>query len=77
MSNMSYCRFHNTNLDLQDCNYALEEALNENQGMALSDMELRAARQMYEQCQAYMELYEQVEEQELFGETEQTEEEEY
>lgn len=75
MSNMSYCRFHNTNMDLQDCNYALEEALNENQGMGLSDMELRAAREMYERCREYMELYEQVEERELFGETEQTEEE--
>lgn len=25
MSNMSYCRFHNTLLDLQDCKNALEE----------------------------------------------------
>lgn len=25
MANMSYCRFHNTNLDMQDCIGALEE----------------------------------------------------
>lgn len=25
MSNMSYCRYHNTLLDLQDCYYALQD----------------------------------------------------
>lgn len=25
MSNMSYCRFHNTNIDLHDCIWALED----------------------------------------------------
>ena len=25
MSNMSYCRFHNTNIDMQDCIEALTE----------------------------------------------------
>lgn len=27
MSNMSYCRFHNTAQDLQDCVYAIQEEI--------------------------------------------------
>ena len=41
MSNMSYCRFHNTKIDMQDCLYAIEEREN------LSDREYRAARSMF------------------------------
>lgn len=40
MANMSYCRFHNTNLDLGDCLDALEcgETLSNNEFIACQDM---------------------------------------
>ena len=42
MANMSYCRFHNTNLDMRDCIDALYD------GEALSDGEFIACRNMFE-----------------------------
>ena len=41
MANMSYCRFHNTNLDMRDCIDALYD------GEALSDSEFKACRNMF------------------------------
>ena len=49
MSNMSYCRFQNTALDLDDCADALEELLNADRE-ALSADELRAAKRLVELC---------------------------
>lgn len=46
MSNMSYCRFENTLLDLQDCADALDS-----EGTAkLSDSEKRAANALIKLC---------------------------
>lgn len=42
MANMSYCRFHNTYLDMRDCIDALDD------GEALSDDEFIACRNMFE-----------------------------
>ena len=42
MGNMSYCRFHNTNIDLQDCLDTL------NEGEALSKNEFFACKEMFE-----------------------------
>ena len=53
MGNMSYCRFHNTNLDLSDCNDALDET-----GFAgLSNTERQAADELYNRCETFMQLY--------------------
>ena len=42
MGNMSYCRFHNTNIDLQDCLDTL------NEGETLSKSEFLACKDMFE-----------------------------
>lgn len=41
MSNMSYCRFHNTDIDLNDCLWALED------NDELSEMEYEACVHMF------------------------------
>ena len=51
MSNMSYCRFHNTDLDLRDCENELSEMIETPRGeQALSDDELRAAKSLAVRC---------------------------
>lgn len=47
MGNMSYCRFQNTLLDLQDCMYALEEMPTLG---GLSHEEMSAAKALIEMC---------------------------
>jgi hypothetical protein len=49
MSNMSYCRFQNTDKDLDDCKDALEELILNGSG-ALSKEELRAAQSLVATC---------------------------
>ena len=49
MANMSYCRFHNTNLDMRDCIDALCD------GEALSDSEFIACRSMFENVLEFFE----------------------
>jgi len=44
MPNMSYCRFHNTVIDLQDCVYNIHETHD------LSDEEKRARKRLIELC---------------------------
>ena len=52
MSNMSYCRFENTNLDLQDCIDAVEQMINtggaDEDGDFLSHREERHFEEMIE-----------------------------
>jgi hypothetical protein len=69
MSNMSYCRFENTSNDLRDCVSALQE-MSDNQNMSdeaceeqrveqfknLSASEKSAFKSMVESCEEYMEL---------------------
>ena len=51
MSNMSYCRFENTNQDLNDCQSALEELLaNGRADDKLSERELKAAKKLAATC---------------------------
>ena len=45
MPNMSYCRFENTNYDLDDCIVAIGRMMDSQEG-PLSDRELRAAKQL-------------------------------
>src|SRR5882672_3818128 len=48
--NMSYCRFHNTLLDLRDCFYALEELEDRGNSEPLSDEENAAAIGLIKLC---------------------------
>lgn len=51
MSNMSYCRFENTNSDLEDCVEALETMIrNKAKGDQLSRYELHAAKALAVRC---------------------------
>ena len=45
MPNMSYCRFENTNYDLNDCIAAIGRMMDSQEG-PLSERELRAAKQL-------------------------------
>lgn len=74
MSNMSYCRFHNTNQDFADCIHALEdmrenfideveddEEIEESNSYSnLSDMEKTALKSLMEMCDQYKELAEEL-----------------
>ena len=55
MANMSYCRYQNTAIDLEDCAAAMEEEGYE----GLEFKEQMAADRLYEICQRYMQAYEQ------------------
>lgn len=66
MSNMSYCRFYNTNLDLADCIYDLEERL-ENDGLdeydsELSKMEKDALEELMERIQFFVDYEDEIRE---------------
>ncbi|SDZ20181.1 hypothetical protein SAMN04487939_12239 [Lysobacter sp. yr284] len=52
MSNMSYCKFHNTLIDLIDCRNTIEEMVagDEDEVFVLSHDEARAAEALAEQC---------------------------
>ena len=66
MSNMSYCRFQNTSNDLQDCIDSLDNFdASEEEGLSsLSENERRAAEDMYQQCETYIRIFEEAEEEE-------------
>ena len=61
---MSYCRFHNTNLDLQDCIDYAQELINNNgkdeDNEPLSQMEMDAMHDMIDKAQYYTEIGEQL-----------------
>ena len=59
MSNMSYCRFENTSNDLQDCLYAMQEA-DSIEDMDLNKYEKAAISNMRDQCQAFLDRYEEM-----------------
>lgn len=48
MANMSYCRFHNTRLDMNDCIYAIQDGVN------ISEEEKLQARMMFEEIADFM-----------------------
>ncbi|WP_394540163.1 hypothetical protein PRJ39_06250 [Lysobacter enzymogenes] len=52
MSNMSYCKFQNTLIDLIDCRNTIEEMVtgDEDEVFTLSHDEARAAENLAEQC---------------------------
>jgi len=53
MSNMSYCRFRNTLLDLQDCVDAIDSG--ETTGENIDSSELRALMDMRDLCEYFVE----------------------
>lgn len=61
MANMSYCRFRNTQIDLADCVYTLEGIRN-GEEEPQSPEEYYASKRMYELCQEYIQLFEELEE---------------
>lgn len=61
MANMSYCRFHNTKIDLADCVYTLEDIRN-GEKEPLSPEEYSASKSIYELCQEYIQLFEELKE---------------
>lgn len=50
MANMSYCRFHNTLSDLNDCESALNDFINNDENTIESAEERRKAKQLIELC---------------------------
>ena len=66
MANMSYCRFRNTSLDLEECVDALENMQMhegtpyDEDGDELHYEERRAAKTMREQCERYIEAFDEL-----------------
>lgn len=67
MANMSYCRFHNTELALRDCVYEMDEAYTF-EDMDLSKEERHAMNRMYSLCEEFINHYNRM--QEMSGEVE-------
>jgi len=57
MANMSYCRFRNTELDLNDCIGALEDLADDSEMDQPQNDEINAAERMRELCERYIESY--------------------
>lgn len=58
MANMSYCRFRNTRIDLEDCVCALEDLTNGEGDLSLE--EKQSALAMYDLCKEFMVYYEEL-----------------
>ena len=56
MGNMSYCRFHNTALDLGECVEVLEEAINGDDTQNLSTMEASGLADMVNLAESLLDL---------------------
>lgn len=59
MSNMSYCRFENTSIDLRDCVGAMEE-VDKIGDLDLSQYEMSACKRMAQLAQEFLEQYERL-----------------
>lgn len=66
MANMSYCRYHNTRIDLEDCVNALENSM-EHKGSyfdedfdEISQEEIRAAKGMRDLCERYIKAFDEL-----------------
>lgn len=79
MANMSYCRFHNTLADLNDCESALNAFINDDENTIESAEERNKAKKLIELCSYIADNYsaEDIDEQaKHYGEDEDEEEEE-
>lgn len=61
MANMSYCRFQNTQLDLNDCVGALEDAY-DLKDLGLSNDETGAMHAMAQLCEEFLDHYKRLQE---------------
>lgn len=59
MTNMSYCRFENTSIALDECLYAIQDMYYSKE-IPLSDEEYYYFKKLFEQAQEYIDLYEKV-----------------
>ena len=59
MANMSYCRFQNTLMDMQDCFNIMDEAVDLNEPLGLSADEQRAFQRMYDMMHDMINIMEQ------------------
>lgn len=57
MANMSYCRFHNTLSDLNDCESALDDFINNDENSIESAEERRKAKQLIALCREIADNY--------------------
>ena len=57
MANMSYCRFHNTLSDLNDCESALDSFINNDENTIHSKEERSKAKKLIELCAYIAENY--------------------
>ena len=64
MANMSYCRFRNTKIDLEDCVYELEY-IRDGESEKPDEEELLAMDRMYGLCNDFIELYDELKENNL------------
>lgn len=55
--NMSYCRFENTKNDFADCVNALQDAIDNETSMDLSEYEARAMKRLADLAEEYIDLY--------------------
>tara|TARA_R100000781_G_scaffold309_2_gene411 strand:- start:312 stop:521 length:210 start_codon:yes stop_codon:yes gene_type:complete len=60
MSNMSYCRFENTSLDLEDCLNAIRED-NYTEDEPISSREAQALQNLLEQAEELIDLSHEIE----------------
>lgn len=65
MSNMSYCRFHNTLLAFKNCFNELEDAQSFAE-LKLSEDETKAMKRLAAYARLYLERYSELEEQEEY-----------
>ena len=56
--NMSYCRFHNTNLALSDCVYTLDDIIEGED--TISRDEFIALKNLYQNCISFLEFFSSV-----------------
>lgn len=59
MANMSYCRFYNTLHDLQDCQSAIEDFIQNEEDVISSEEERRCAKRLIETCREIAENFEE------------------
>jgi hypothetical protein len=59
MPNMSYCRFENTTIDIDDCLSAIQDAYEE--CADLSNREVQALQRLLEQAEEIIDLSEEIE----------------
>lgn len=59
MANMSYCRFENTYHDLQDCQTALDNYINNDENVISSNEERRYAKELIALCREIADYFEE------------------